>query len=610
MTRAADIEPDERPVLEADADLTQPLPAHNSLSLVGWAAASHGVESVKVLAAGREFTASYGLPAPDVAAARPDLPGVEHSRFQLILDTSGWSPGEHPFEIVATDRAGAERSISGVARIQPFEQPTPDQQGLIEAIAEGRDAMWCDAPNLWGGGFVTEKYPEVSGWAVSPYGIDRVLITIDGVRQLRAVHNLARPDLRWCFGDEVAADCGFVLRFDPGELPPGRHELAVVAVTGAGKGIGVAGMIERREAAVPAAAGTEPLENDLGHEDERFVPSLHRGTPMETEHRVRYSWAASLAEDRDVLDAGCGLGWGTALLAERARGATGLDLSPVSIEEAEREYGGLANFREGDLLDIPFGDDSFDLVVCFEAIEHIEDPDRVLDEMRRVLRPDGLLLASSPNRGVYPEGNPFHLSERTSAEFQRALEARFGEVGVYRQQTYVSTLLGTDDDLHLSDPAESLDSHVSKVFGDPPGSELYTVAAASDGELPPPPHRVVLGGQLDHTADRRMIQVWQERAIKAEVEAAAIRTTTFYETRMQRRTIGRATARLEEQSERVARLERELQASSERLEEEISASKAMRRSVSWRLTAPLRAIKRSLQGEKRRPESPTRAASG
>ncbi len=63
------------------------------------------------------------------------------------------------------------------------------------------------------------------------------------------------------------------------------------------------------------------------------------------------------------------------------------------------------------MMAIPLADDSVDVIICMEALEHSTDFTRTLDELVRVLEPEGLLFVSSPNPAVYPEGNPFHIHE-------------------------------------------------------------------------------------------------------------------------------------------------------------------------------------------------------
>lgn len=122
-----------------------------------------------------------------------------------------------------------------------------------------------------------------------------------------------------------------------------------------------------------------------------------------------YDWGFVLAsqhvlEGQDVLSSGCG--FGGSLLAYNdfgARTITGVEVDP--------EYVALAQLRVADLdhaevhlvedVDLPFGDDSFDVVESTDVIEHVSDPARYLRELHRVLRSDGLVLLSTPNR-VWP----------------------------------------------------------------------------------------------------------------------------------------------------------------------------------------------------------------
>ena len=245
--------------------------------------------------------------------------------------------------------------------------------------------------------------------------------------------------------------------------------------------------------------------------------------PAEPERQARYRWVAGLAEGLRVLDAACGAGWGTALLAAAGAAAVGVDASPAAVAAARAAYGDMATFREGDIRELPFREAEFDVIVCFEALAHVREHERALDEMRRVLRPGGLAVVSSPNPGVYPAGNPLHLREATPEELRDMLTARFANVAVHRQQTYVASLLCDDVTLSDSDPAERLELEVRKSSGGPPGSELHAVAVASDGELPPAPAWLVLGRDPGHEEQRRVLEHWQERAIRAEARATALR---------------------------------------------------------------------------------------
>lgn len=168
-----------------------------------------------------------------------------------------------------------------------------------------------------------------------------------------------------------------------------------------------------------------------------------RIVPDETEpgivalHRKRYEFALPFCADREVLDAGCGVGYGTALLAGSAARVVGVDRDPGAIAYARSRYGGPnVEFREGDLLDLDLPDGSFDVVCSFEAIEHVADVDAYLSTMRRVLRPGGVYLVSTPRveRTVVRPENPYHQVELSREDFERLLRGAFADVELYGQR--------------------------------------------------------------------------------------------------------------------------------------------------------------------------------
>lgn len=172
-----------------------------------------------------------------------------------------------------------------------------------------------------------------------------------------------------------------------------------------------------------------------------------RIVPDETEpgivalHLKRYEFARPLCAGKDVLDAGCGVGYGTAFLAERARRAVGVDLSEEAIAYASGRYAAPnVEFAVGDLLALDLRDGEFDVVCAFETIEHLPQPKRFVREARRVLREGGVLIASTPRAetGSDRPANPFHVREYSARDFERLLHAAFSSVellGQRRRQT-------------------------------------------------------------------------------------------------------------------------------------------------------------------------------
>ena len=170
---------------------------------------------------------------------------------------------------------------------------------------------------------------------------------------------------------------------------------------------------------------------------ERVIPGLV-DVDLWNEHISRYTFAARLARRKRVLDVGCGAGYGTAELAQTAREATGLDVSVEAVEYAQTHYERVnVPFEVGSATEMPFADASFDLVVAFEVIEHLENWQQLLTEARRVLAPGGQLVVSTPNKLYYAESreqsgpNPFHTHEFEIEEFRGALGEVFPHVSMF-----------------------------------------------------------------------------------------------------------------------------------------------------------------------------------
>ena len=167
---------------------------------------------------------------------------------------------------------------------------------------------------------------------------------------------------------------------------------------------------------------------------ERMVPdAADAGTFWE--HVLRYRFAARRVQNCRVLDIACGEGYGSAsLLAAGAESVIGVDVSPEACAHARARYG--LDAREGSAEAIPLPDASVDVIVSFETIEHLTTPDLFVKECRRVLRPGGQLIISTPNVPVYhirAPNNPYHLRELTLDEFRTALEPGFQDLALYGQ---------------------------------------------------------------------------------------------------------------------------------------------------------------------------------
>jgi len=177
---------------------------------------------------------------------------------------------------------------------------------------------------------------------------------------------------------------------------------------------------------------------------ERASPMLFTGERMVPgrvpvglfrEHEARYQCAARYVKDKVVLDIACGTGLGTAFLLESgAKKCLGMDIDLEAVRYARKEYEG-CTFAVSDAATLCLPDQAVDVVVSFETVEHIPNPHKFLAECRRVLRPGGVLVCSTPNHRVYRwyGSNPFHRREFDSEEFLAELSQRFTGLMVYSQ---------------------------------------------------------------------------------------------------------------------------------------------------------------------------------
>ncbi|HEX8207446.1 MAG TPA: class I SAM-dependent methyltransferase [Solirubrobacteraceae bacterium] len=329
---------------------------------------------------------------------------------------------------------------------------------------------------------------------------------------------------------------------------------------------------------------------------ERFVPAQTRGQLVEAEHLVRYWWAARLARGRRVLDAGCGTAYGTRMLADAgAAHVTGVDRAASVLESVQAGLPDNAELVTGDLRALPFADRSFDLVVCFEVIEHLEDPDAALRELERVVAADGVVVVSSPNRDVYEPGNPHHPHEYTPAELRQALQRYFAHVELRRQANLVASSVMPDDVAATDELQPVHDVRLAKCAALADEGETYTIALA--GHAPLPPDRETIAVATGLTEIRRWLELYdgqQEilqaqgarlRELEAEAESVRRARAVLLDGEEARAAAAKAAEDLAAARDEIAVLQERLARSSE-------VVAAMQRSPSWRLTAPLRALKR------------------
>jgi SAM-dependent methyltransferase len=231
---------------------------------------------------------------------------------------------------------------------------------------------------------------------------------------------------------------------------------------------------------------------------ERYVPGACG--EIAYEHCHRYVFARRFVGGKRVLDAASGEGYGSALLATAAGNVIGVDIEPAAIAHARAAYGARANaqFVVAAVNALPFAAASFDVVVCFETIEHLgaADQPRMLAEFARVLAPDGILVLSSPNKRRYSDErgyrNPYHARELYRPELEQLLAAGFPHQRWFHQQPLYASAVWAEDADHADDCEAWCGSASTAEPMTPSDGLYYIVVAAAESALPLPGLRVSL----------------------------------------------------------------------------------------------------------------------
>ena len=165
------------------------------------------------------------------------------------------------------------------------------------------------------------------------------------------------------------------------------------------------------------------------------------------EHLHRYAFALQFVENKQVVDIASGEGYGANLLSSRAHAVIGIDIDNETIEHAKIKYTkNNLSYIQGSAFNIPIESSTIDIVTSFETIEHHDKHEEMLREIKRILKPNGMLIISTPEKLYYSDAlnysNEFHVKELYFDEFKKLINSFFqNSVFLYQKIVYSSVII-------------------------------------------------------------------------------------------------------------------------------------------------------------------------
>lgn len=224
---------------------------------------------------------------------------------------------------------------------------------------------------------------------------------------------------------------------------------------------------------------------ELQSTGERLLPQELGNVALE--HLHRYAFASELIYDFDVLDIASGEGYGSYLLSRRARSVIGVDICQSAVMHANKKYGN-CKFLVGSCTAIPLENSSVDVVTSFETLEHIEEHEIFFEEIKRVLRPQGFLILSTPEKINYTviqnHYNYFHKRELTKGEFIGLLSSKFKNFNLYDQTIFAGSAIVSSKTVDINGFRNYLGNFEKLTHSDNLINAPYMIAVAGNGSLP------------------------------------------------------------------------------------------------------------------------------
>ncbi len=210
---------------------------------------------------------------------------------------------------------------------------------------------------------------------------------------------------------------------------------------------------------------------------ERIVKKQRRSEIRFADHLIRYEFAKQFCEEKSVLDIACGIWYGTDMLAQVANNIVWVDVDADAVKQAQNTYKrDNLSYVVGDWVTIPLADSSVDVVVSFETIEHIKDYTHFLEEIKRVLKKDWVLLMSTPNYLWELVKNEYHVSNFTTNTFLQAVSSVLSLKKIYYQGKHfyaipgrwiLEALVWYRRDIAIREEKPSFEHHVTIALATP-----------------------------------------------------------------------------------------------------------------------------------------------
>lgn len=214
-----------------------------------------------------------------------------------------------------------------------------------------------------------------------------------------------------------------------------------------------------------------------------MIPEINLGATFYFEHLNRYNFANQFVTGKNVVDVACGVGYGSYLLATSgAKSVFGIDISKKAIKYAQSKYRAKnLKFKVLDAFKLDLARNSIDVAISFEFIEHITNQDGFLQEVLKIMKRDGILVISTPNKITYPSGNKFHKKELDLKDFKVLLNKYFKNVVVLNQSFLFTNFITNSEPTNYKNTSIIVEEIFYDHFNE---NTQYYVAVCTNGMVP------------------------------------------------------------------------------------------------------------------------------